>query len=241
MSTMQLEDGAPAESSAPSAIRIWLGLLIALSAYATLIAFGLRGGAGLTQSQLTDPERLVTFWSPLMGLGVIGIVAFIEDAPLSSLGLRRPRLIDLDWGLLFFAIGFATMVWVGPVVNSHVPGIGIRTQAISMLDGWVALVFSATMEELFFRGYLIERLERVTGSTAMAALASLMLFGLGHLPAWGPAGVVRNLVWGSFVTVLYVWRRNLPVCMMMHFLQNAVSISVLWYVPLKRAFGGGAR
>ncbi len=238
---MQLEDAASAESSAPSAIRIWLGLALALSAYAALMVLGLRARAGLTQAQLTDPARLVTFWSPLMGLGVIGIVAFIEDAPLRSLGIRRPRLIDLDWGVMFFVFAFVTMARVGPIVDSHVPGIGIRMPEVSMLKGWTMLVFAATMEELFFRGYLLERFERVTGRTWMGALVSLIMFAFGHLPTWGPAGVVRNLVWGAFVTLLYVWRRNLPVCVMMHFLQNACSTPGLWYTPLKRAFARGAR
>lgn len=232
-------DTAPAERAAPSAIRIRFGLALALSAYAALIVLGLRSRAGLTQAQLTDPARLVTLWPPLIGLGVIAIVLFVEHAPLSSLGFRRPRLIDLDWGVLFFAVAFATMVSISPVVNAHVPGIGIRMGEVSMLDGWTMLFLSATIEELFFRGYLLERLERVTGRTWMGALASLILFACGHLSAWGPAGVVRNLVWGAFVTVLYVWRRNLPICMMMHFMQNAFSIPSLWYTPLKQLFGRG--
>jgi membrane protease YdiL (CAAX protease family) len=236
---MQLADAAPAESSVPSAIRIWLGLALALFAYAALLAQGLRTDAGLTAVQLVDPVRLVTLWSPLMGLGVIGIVKFIEDAPLSSLGLRQPRFIDVDWGVLFFVFALVTMARVGPVVDAHVPGIGIRMRELSLLKGWTMMLFAATMEELFFRGYLLERFERVTGSTWIAALASLTLFAFGHLPAWGAAGVVRNLVWGGFVTGLYVWRRNLPVCMMMHFLQNASSTPSLWYTPLKRAFARG--
>jgi membrane protease YdiL (CAAX protease family) len=238
---MQPADAAPAANSASSTPRIWFGLALALSAYAVMIADGLLGRAALAPAQLADPARLVSWWSPLMGFGVVGIVAFIENAPLSSLGLRRPRLIDLDWGLLFFALAFMTMVWVGPLVNSRVPGIAVRMPAVSMLRGWTILVASATMEELYFRGYLLERFERVTGSTWMAALGSLTLFALGHLPAWGLAGVVRNLVWGGFVTGLYVWRRNLPACMMMHFLQNALSIPSLWYAPLQWALGRGAR
>ncbi|HUY19042.1 MAG TPA: CPBP family intramembrane glutamic endopeptidase [Candidatus Binataceae bacterium] len=237
---MQPADAAPAERSAVSATRVWLGLALALAAYAALIVMGLRSRASLTPPQLTDPARLLSWWSPLMGLGVIGIVAFIEHAPLTSLGLRRPRLIDLDWGLLFFAVGFAAMVRIGPMVNSYVPGVGVRMREVSMLEGWTMVLSSATMEELFFRGYLLERLERVSGRTWIAALASLIMFAFGHLAAWGPAGVVRNLVWGAFITLLYVWRRNLPTCMMMHLLQNAGSLPGLWYLPLRHAFRRGA-
>ncbi|HTW89316.1 MAG TPA: CPBP family intramembrane glutamic endopeptidase [Candidatus Binataceae bacterium] len=236
---MQVAETATTEISAPSAIRIWLGLTLALSAYAALLALGLWNDTRLTGSQLTNPVRLVSFWSPLMGLGVVGIVKFIEDAPLSSMGLRRPRFIDVDWGLVFFVFAMVTMARIGPVVDAHVRGIGFRMNEFSLLKGWTMIIFAATMEELFFRGYLLERFERVTGSTWIAALASLTLFAFGHLPGWGPAGVVRNLVWGAFVTGLYVWRRNLPICMMMHFLQNTSSLPSLWYTPLKRVFARG--
>jgi membrane protease YdiL (CAAX protease family) len=234
---MEIEE-PPAQSTAASTARVWYGLTLALAAYGALTVAGLVGRSKLAVEELGDPARLISLWSPIMGLGVIAIAAFIEDqpAPLRSLGLLRPTPLDVAWGMLFFAFGFVTMLRIAPVVDHHLAGIHVHLNQVPILIGWEAVVSAATMEELFFRGYLIERFERVSGSTWFAATTSLIMFAFGHLVAWGPAGVARNLIWGAFVTILYVWRRNLPACMLMHFMQDAFSIPVIWYTPLKRLF-----
>jgi len=229
------------ESPEPSLGRVWLGLILALSAFGALMAAALSGKASLTSAETIDPARLVSWWSPIFGLGVLAIPVVIERAPepLRSLGIRRPSLLDFAWGVLMFLLAISAMAEVVPVVNRHLPAINVRLDRISLFNGWTLVFCASIFEELYFRGYLIERFEIVTGKTWIAATASLILFAAGHLPSWGPAGVVRNLVWGAFVTALYLLRRNLIVCIMMHFLQDALSIPVLWYVPLKRLLARG--
>jgi membrane protease YdiL (CAAX protease family) len=230
-----MEDNEPAQLREVSARRVWCGLALALAGYGAMLVTGWIGRARLTSDQVSDPARLISLWSPALGLGVIAIAALIErqPAPLQSLGLRRPTPTDVTWGMLFFAAAFETMVTLVPFIDRSLPGVHMRLDRMPMLAGWTAIILASTMEELFFRGYLIERIERVSGTTALAAGASLVMFALGHLPAWGPAGVARNLVWGGFITALYVWRRNLAICVMMHLLQDAFSLPVLWYAPLR--------
>src|SRR5579875_642482 len=235
---MEFEGVPPSETPEPNLDRVSLGLGIALSAFAALMVVSLRAQSGFTAEQDSDPGRLMAWWLPLFGLGVVAIPIFIERraAPLRSLGIRRPGLFDITWGVLAFALAVRAMATVAPLINRRFPAIHIQMNQLPMLKGWILVISAAVFEELFFRGYLIERLEMVAGSTWFAAGLSLMLFAFGHLPAWGPAGAVRYLVWGAFVTALYLLRRNLVVCMMMHLAQDALSIPVLWYAPLKRLF-----
>jgi membrane protease YdiL (CAAX protease family) len=83
-------------------------------------------------------------------------------------------------------------------------------------------------EEIMFRGYFIERVEELTGSMWTAAILSCVLFGLAHASGWGFGAVFVNAAVGTAYATLYVWRRNLPACMVVHF---ATDAPVLW-LPL---------
>ena len=76
-----------------------------------------------------------------------------------------------------------------------------------------------------FRGYFIERVEELTGSMWLAAILSCVLFGLNHASGWGFGAVFVDTAVASAYSVLYVWRRNLPACMVVHF---ATDTPLLW-------------
>jgi uncharacterized protein len=81
-------------------------------------------------------------------------------------------------------------------------------------------------EEILFRGYLLERLGRLAGRGAVGVLGSLVAFGLVHLPAWGPGASIHITTWAAVVTGLYVWRRNLVACMLVHLLNDGLAAFV---------------
>jgi membrane protease YdiL (CAAX protease family) len=76
-----------------------------------------------------------------------------------------------------------------------------------------------------FRGYFIERVEELTGSALIAVAGSCVLFGLAHASGWGFGAVFVDAAVGTSYAILYVWRRNLPACMITHF---ATDLPVLW-------------
>jgi len=83
-------------------------------------------------------------------------------------------------------------------------------------------------EEIMFRGYFIERVEELSGSMGIAAILSCILFGLNHASGWGFGYVFVVAAEGSAYATLYVWRRNLPACMVVHFITDT---PLLW-LPL---------
>jgi uncharacterized protein len=82
----------------------------------------------------------------------------------------------------------------------------------------LALVCTAGFcEEFLYRGFAIEEIGALTGSRWLGAGISLLAFTLGHVGSYGrSSALVIPLVLGAALTLLYMWRRNLPVCMLMH-------------------------
>ena len=80
---------------------------------------------------------------------------------------------------------------------------------------------AAVTEEIESRGYLLERLESITGSGFFAALVAFLLFVLGHANSWDIAHAFRIVPWTAVLIALYMWRRNLAACILLHFLADA--------------------
>jgi membrane protease YdiL (CAAX protease family) len=93
----------------------------------------------------------------------------------------------------------------------------------------VALVCTAGLcEEFLYRGFAIEEIGRLSGSRWLGAGISLLAFTLAHggLYGWTSALLIPFAI-GTALTLLYMWRRNLPVCMLMHAGTDAWGLIVL--------------
>jgi membrane protease YdiL (CAAX protease family) len=90
----------------------------------------------------------------------------------------------------------------------------------------ILVVVVAFAEETIFRGYMILRLEGVFNSPAWAVILSAVIFSLGH-GYEGSAGVITVGAIGAAFAVVYLWRRSLTAPMVMHFLQDFLSIVLL--------------
>ncbi|MDE3135370.1 MAG: CPBP family intramembrane metalloprotease [Acidobacteriota bacterium] len=136
------------------------------------------------------------------------------------------------------------LVMVGVLVGSYLV-TGIVTRFVTM-PAWatpdamrrlVSVPFSvklglvltaAICEEFMYRGFAIEELGGLTGSLWLAGAISWLGFSLAHMGLYGfaPALLVPAAL-GAFLTLLYLWRRNLPVCMLMHAILDGFSLLIL--------------
>jgi membrane protease YdiL (CAAX protease family) len=91
---------------------------------------------------------------------------------------------------------------------------------------FVLVVIVAVAEETIFRGYLILRFGAIAGSRTVAVLVSTVIFSLGH-GYEGTAGVITVGVLGLTFALVYVWRKSLVAPIVMHFLQDFISIILL--------------
>lgn len=96
----------------------------------------------------------------------------------------------------------------------------------------VLVAVVALAEETIFRGYLMLRFQAVLRGPARAVLLSSVIFSLGH-GYEGSAGLVTVGVMGIVFAIIYLWRRSLVAPIVMHFLQDFLSIVLLPFLGMK--------
>jgi len=196
----------------------------ALTLIGVLIAFGwpllFLALPGLSQHQITsahdDTVTIVAEWSVVV---ILCIVAF---------GLQHRRPLDfglrgLGWRDILASFGGVAAAFVLSGIASrlvHVPSSLSNISGVAAIPVAlrVALVLTAAIcEEFVYRGFGIEELAHLIGSRWLAGLLALILFTVSHAGLYGlSAALVIPGVIGAVITVLYLWRRNLPACMLLH-------------------------
>jgi membrane protease YdiL (CAAX protease family) len=201
------------------AARPWTfaGLAIALfSLPAVVLGYRLVGGTPANTSGVVLRELAILALVALL----LWIVVQRERLPLSSIGLRGEGLgRSLGWGLgltLALGAGLAACLVVFKFLGIHY-GSGSAPIATSMAATLLTVARAGIAEEVFYRGYAIERIQTLTGSKWLAALIPLACFALFHYRQGWP-GISIALVLGGILTAFYMWKRNLVAAILAHFL-----------------------
>lgn len=154
---------------------------------------------------------------------LLWIVIGRERLPLTSIGLafdRPGRSLARGLGLLvvIFLALLAILAGYGALGIKYGEGAKIAPSL------WVALltVFRAGIaEEIFYRGFALERLESLSGSKWLAASVVIIVFAAFHYRQ-GPAGIFIALVLGAILTGFYLWKRDLLAAIVAHFLVDFI-------------------
>jgi uncharacterized protein len=99
------------------------------------------------------------------------------------------------------------------------PALGLSTKeatttAIKSTPLWFRVILilrAALFEEIFYRGFVIERLTELARFRWLAALISLTAFSLAHLNSWGWTQVMIAGFGGAVLTGLYLFWRDLAL------------------------------
>src|SRR5438094_9066246 len=139
-----------------------------------------------------------------------------ERLPLTSIGLGTSRWWkSILWGL---AIAVASAAAGGVMAALTGYGHGPGSAAFEKLPLWLITLIvlrAGVVEELFYRGYAIERLQALGLKPAWAAGIPLVIFALGHWTG-GAANILIALVLGAILSAFYLWRRDLIANMIGH-------------------------
>jgi len=151
-----------------------------------------------------------------------------------SVGLQRPPLGNTAiWVVVTFVGVLVALAMAFALINLfHLPGGSMDSQALAALPKWVllvAIIRAAFIEELFCRGYAIERLQSLTGSLILAAGIPLFMFAVLHYRQ-GWAGIIVTLLTGAVLTAVYIYKQNLWVTITVHFVVDFILL-----VPLLAA------
>ena len=172
---------------------------------------------------------IVQEWA--VALILLGIVFFWERRTLASIGITRMTWRDVLGGLAGFVVGALSFIFTTPFIMAL--GLGTTSTGIGQLAQTsialrIAVVITAGItEEIISRGYPIERIREMTGQIAWGAGIAYIALVLLRIPFWGLGGTIQIGIWSLIVTLLYVWRRNLPACMLMHILNDAYAFILL--------------
>jgi len=151
---------------------------------------------------------------------------------LGRLGLRRFQPSAIGWtfamlGVYYLgAIAFSALVVqpkqedIGKQLGVCNPGVGIAIFAVLAI-----VVLAPFAEEIFFRGFFFAGL-RQRWSLWPSALLSGAVFGLVHAPT-GPTAAIPLAGLGVGLAWLYNKTGSVYPCMLAHFLNNAIAISVV--------------
>jgi len=92
---------------------------------------------------------------------------------------------------------------------------------LSLFTTTLVMLRAGIAEEVFFRGYIIERLQVLMGSKWMAIALSLVPFALLHYRQ-GISGILISFVLGGILTGMYLWKRDLKANMIAHFMVDFI-------------------
>jgi membrane protease YdiL (CAAX protease family) len=201
---------------------IWLGLLLALGI--VTLPFSLWIDEFANVRHLLANEAI--WW--LYVIGMLAYVMGIERRPLSSIGFKRLGARDLaiaiGAGMAILAALACIYYLIFPLLHWDLSQGMNQLAATPLWWRFISTVRAAVSEEVLFRGYAMERLRELTGSRGVAASVSCAIFMLDHVPSWGWQHLAIAATGGIALTLLYLWRRNLWVNIIAHFVVDAASM-----------------
>jgi uncharacterized protein len=209
----------PGEPLSNTTKATWIGLFIAF--FGVLIV---RQAVSYFYPTLT---LAAAFWKEsLIWLWVIALLFVIrrgERLSLQSVGIGTASLASsLLWGLVL-AVVCAVIGGLLAAVTHY--GHSENAENFARLPVWLIsaiCVRAGVAEELFFRGYAIERLQALGLNRFWAAAVPLLVFSLAHWTG-GWANIVIAFALGAVLAVFYLWRRDLVANMIGHFLVDFVA------------------
>jgi uncharacterized protein len=151
---------------------------------------------------------------------LVWLVRRKERRSLRSIGIgTSPLWKSLLWG---FVIAVACIVPAALIAKVTGYGHGTGSQIFTKLPLWVVFIVTAragVVEELFYRGYSIERLKELGFGRIASCAIPLVIFSAAHWTG-GAANILMALVMGAVMTAFYLWRRDLVSNMFGHFLMD---------------------
>ncbi|MDB5395369.1 MAG: abortive infection protein [Rhodospirillales bacterium] len=202
----------PSPGRPPRRLASIAGLILALVVPAILSAGGPGELPAATDATLSVIINEVVIWA--LTLALLGIVVFWERRSLLSIGLGRPSWSAIRAGARMTTALVVLAMAAGAIVQMIGLPIQDESQAALVMGMpiWLQLIVALSAgftEETLFRGYAIERMTELTRSRWLGAIIPIVVFGAVHAPFWGVGHALVAGMSGLWLTVIYLWRRNL--------------------------------
>jgi len=184
---------------------------------------------------------LAIFASSVLGFTAILVLVWARrsNTPLRALGFKTPchpaatLLAGFALGVaLKLAVKSIAMPFLGaPALNQTYHFVVGNAAALPLLIATV-LINATFGEEVFFRGYLFERLGALLGASRAALFATVLvtagLFALAHYQDQGLPGVEQASMTGLVLGGLYAWRKEIWLPMIVHAAYDLTAILLIY-------------
>lgn len=149
------------------------------------------------------------------------------------------KRVKLRESLIVMILGFVTLFVVNlafVILSRTIFPTEIKTSAALLLP-WPLMILAyltgTITEEILYRGYALERLQRMTGNWWISGGITWALFVGFHIPTYPMAHIVGFVAPAAVVaTLVYIWKRNLTYTVMIHGILNLPILLVAILVPL---------
>jgi len=211
----------PEQPSFPTKVSraTWAGLAISLFAMVVIRQVVMFFAPEVTFGSAVLKEALI--WVSAVTLLVI--IRRGERLPMRSIGLGTAHWWkSILWG---FMIAIVSAVTVGALAYVTGYGHGPGSAAFEKLPLWLITLIvlrAGVAEELFYRGYAIERLRLLGLGRFWSVAIPLVIFSFGHWSG-GAANILIAFAAGLILTGFYLWRRDLVANMIGHDLVDFVA------------------
>jgi membrane protease YdiL (CAAX protease family) len=162
---------------------------------------------------------LVFFWIPK-----------VEKKNVASIGLGKFKRRHLVWGVLVYLLVLVASFLSGFVLQS----VGLPSlrslQPLIKGYGFVTLfglfLTGTFLEEVFYRGYLIERMTILAKRRWVAAFVSWVLFTLVHLKFFGLGPTIDTSVISAALVLLYLKEKSIWPCIVVHGINDLLAFLI---------------
>jgi membrane protease YdiL (CAAX protease family) len=235
LSSPLLEEGGPTPGRKVQGIEVSVFLFLIVPSL-VLSLFVVRQGA--LSFTLTATATI------FRDLGLVALILFFlwrNHESVTRIGWSGRHLLrEVILGVVLFVpcfLGAALLEYVLLRIGLSAPATPQPSflKAQGPLEGILAVLLVtvvAVAEETIFRGYLLLRFQAILGGAGKAVVLSSVIFALGH-GYEGSAGLVTVGVLGAAFAVVYLWRGSLVAPVVMHFLQDFLSIVLLPLLGMK--------
>jgi CAAX protease family protein len=196
----------------------------------------LKGGDALVRfvsvSRFSATAALLLFYYLLDAALLVLVVRRGERKEWNSIGIRKANYADALSMTATCAIAFALTSLKSHYFPGRARAHGYRKTLLILPRTlrFAAIALDSMVEELGSRAYVFERLLGLTGKVWIAGLLCVATAFAMHAAVWGIGGAVERTPDLLLLVGLYVWRRNLGISVLAHFLIDA-ELSLVLMLP----------
>jgi membrane protease YdiL (CAAX protease family) len=174
-----------------------------------------------------------SFAGPPFAAALVLIWAWLSRTPI---GLSRPKrwvatiAIGLAFGALFKLLMKAVVMplFGTPAINPAYHWLAGNTAALPGIAA--AVIFGAGFsEEIFYRGYLFERLGKLRVPEAAILIVTSLWFGLVHYTGQGLPGVEQAVITGLVFGGLFLATRTLWLSIAAHAAFDLAAVAIIYF------------